>query len=52
MTGAKEYSTAELMASLVASQIRNDDVVFIGVGIPLIAGVVAVSTHAPGAILV
>ncbi len=51
-TQAKEYSTAELMASLVASQIRNDDVVFIGVGIPLIAGVVAVSTHAPGAILV
>lgn len=52
MTWAKEYSTAELMASLVSSQIRNDDVVFIGVGIPLIAGVVAVSTHAPGAILV
>jgi len=52
MTQAKECSTAELMASVVARQIRNDDVVFIGVGIPLIAGIVAVSTHAPEAILV
>jgi len=52
MTPEKEYSTAELMASVVARQVRNDDVVFIGVGIPLIAGIVAVNTHAPGAILV
>jgi glutaconate CoA-transferase subunit B len=52
MTQAKEYSTAELMGSVVSRQIRNDDVVFIGVGIPLIAGIVAVSTHAPEAILV
>ncbi|HSR10088.1 MAG TPA: CoA-transferase [Thermodesulfobacteriota bacterium] len=52
MSQAESYSTAEWMASIVASQIRNDDVVFIGVGIPLIAGIVAVSTHAPGAILV
>lgn len=52
MPKAKEYSTAELMGSVVSRQIRNDDVVFIGVGIPLIAGIVAVSTHAPEAILV
>ncbi len=52
MSQEESYSTAEWMASIVASQIRNDDVVFIGVGIPLIAGIVAVSTHAPGAILV
>jgi glutaconate CoA-transferase, subunit B len=48
----KDYSTSELMASVVARQIRNDDVVFVGVGIPLIAGIVANCTHAPEAILV
>jgi len=52
MNQAPDFSTAELMASVVARQVRNDDVVFIGVGIPLIAGIVAVCTHAPGAILV
>lgn len=52
MTYAKDYSTAELMAAIVARQIRNNDVVFIGIGLPMIAGVVAVSTHAPEAILV
>ncbi len=52
MKYAKEYSPAELMAAVVARQIRDDDVVFIGIGLPLIAGVVAISTHAPRAILV
>lgn len=52
MTYAKEYSTQELMAATVARQIRDDDVVFIGIGLPLIAGVVAVTTHAPNAVLV
>lgn len=52
MTYAKEYSTQELMAATVARQVRDDDVVFIGIGLPLIAGVVAVATHAPNAILV
>ena len=52
MTSPREYSIAELMGAVVARQIRDDDVAFIGVGIPLIAGIVAVNTHAPGAILV
>jgi glutaconate CoA-transferase subunit B len=52
MTYAKDYSTSELMGATVARQIKNHDVAFIGVGIPLIAGVVAVATHAPRAILV
>ncbi len=51
MACAKEYSTSELMGATVARQIRNHDTAFIGVGIPLIAGVVAVATHAPNAIL-
>jgi glutaconate CoA-transferase subunit B len=52
MEYAKDYVTTELMASVVTRMIRNDDVVFVGVGIPLIAGIVAVGTHAPEAILV
>jgi glutaconate CoA-transferase subunit B len=52
MEYAKNYVTTELMASVVASMIKNDDVVFVGVGIPLIAGIVAVGTHAPEAILI
>jgi glutaconate CoA-transferase, subunit B len=52
MTYAKDYKTTELMGAVVARQIRNDDVTFIGVGIPLIAGILAVTTHAPDAILV
>lgn len=52
MTYAKDYSTPEMMGAVVARQIHDDDCVFIGVGIPLIAGIVAVATHAPKAILV
>jgi len=52
MTYAKEYSTNELMGAIVARQIRNNDVTFIGVGIPLIAGIVAVATHAQDCVLI
>lgn len=51
MTYAKDYTVNELMAATVARQIKNDDVVFIGMGIPLIAGVIATKTHAPDAVL-
>ena len=47
-----DYTTSELMAVCAARQIRNDDIAIIGVGIPLIAGVLANSTHAPDAILI
>ena len=49
---AKDYSISELMAAVTARMIRNDEVAFIGVGIPLISAIVAVNTHAPEAILV
>lgn len=52
MTYSKDFTTSELMAVIVARQIRNDDVSFIGVGIPLMAGILAVTTHAPDATLV
>ncbi len=52
MKPAADCTATEMMGAMVARQIRNGDVVFIGIGLPLIAGVAAVSTHAPGAILV
>jgi glutaconate CoA-transferase subunit B len=37
---------------VVSRYIKNDDVVFIGVGIPLLAGILAVATHSPDATIV
>lgn len=47
-----DYLKSEMMAVVVANQISNKDVAFIGVGIPLIAATLAANTHAPEAILV
>lgn len=44
-----QYSTNELMASICAREINNDERVFVGVGIPLLAGMVAINSHAPQA---
>lgn len=52
MSNVKDYSIAEMMAVVTARQIKNDDVVFIGIGIPLIAGVCALNTHAPDVMLI
>ncbi|HWQ76323.1 MAG TPA: CoA-transferase [Syntrophomonas sp.] len=51
MKYAENYSSSEMMAAVCARQIRNDDVAFVGVGIPLMAGAVASATHAPDVIL-
>ncbi len=51
MKYAEKYSASEMMAAICAKQIRNDDVAFVGVGIPLMAGAVAAATHAPDVIL-
>ena len=52
MTAADDCSASELMAAVAARQVRPGDIVFIGIGLPLIAGVAATRTHAPGAVLV
>ena len=52
MTFSTDFNTNELMAVVVSRYIKNDDVVFIGVGIPLLAGILAVATHAPDATIV
>lgn len=52
MSYAKDYTISEMMGATVARQIRNDDIAFIGIGLPLIAGICANNTHAPDAILI
>ena len=48
----KDYSFAELMAVVAAKEIRDGESVFIGIGIPMIAGFLAIHTHAPMAVLI
>ncbi len=52
MAYAKDYTNSELMVATVARLIKNDDVVVIGMGIPIIAGAVAQKTTAPDATLI
>lgn len=52
MNYAKDYTVSEMMGATVANQINNDDVAFIGIGLPLIAGICANNTHAPDAVLI
>ncbi|MDD3024477.1 MAG: glutaconate CoA-transferase [Syntrophomonadaceae bacterium] len=44
---AKNYSLPELMAASVARELNDGELVFIGVGMPLMAATVAKFTHAP-----
>ncbi len=54
MTGpyAQDYSLAELMAVAAAREINDGENVFIGIGVPLMAGLLAKGTHAPNMTLV
>jgi glutaconate CoA-transferase, subunit B len=45
-----EYSLSELMVATAAREIRDGEVVFVGMRLPLVAFVVAKKTHAPNAI--
>jgi len=44
------YTLSELMVTAAAREIRDGEVVFVGMRLPMIAFVVAKKTHAPGAI--
>src|SRR5512135_3826786 len=46
----QSYTLAELMVAAAAREIKDGEVVFVGMRLPLIAFVVAKKTHAPGAI--
>ena len=43
-----EYTTSELMVSRAAKELRNGDVVFVGIGVPSLAVNLAYRMHAPG----
>jgi glutaconate CoA-transferase subunit B len=45
-----DYSPQELMVAAAAREIRDGEVVFVGMRLPLIAFALAKATHAPGAI--
>jgi len=49
-TNGVAYSLRELMVASAAREIRDGEVVFVGMRLPLIAFVVAKKTHAPDAI--
>ncbi|KJS73503.1 MAG: hypothetical protein JL56_10330 [Desulfotomaculum sp. BICA1-6] len=46
------YTTQEFMVSACSRLIKDNECVFIGVGIPLLAGVVASKIHAPNSVLI
>jgi len=46
----RRYSLGELMVATAAREIRDGEVVFVGMRLPLIAFVVAKKTHAPNAV--
>jgi len=42
-----QYSTEELMIVAASKQLKNEEVVFVGTGLPMLACLVAKATHAP-----
>ncbi len=50
MPGSGSYSTQELMITAAAREIRDGEVVFVGMRLPIAAFGVARLTHAPGAV--
>jgi glutaconate CoA-transferase subunit B len=49
-TAESTYTLSELMVASAAREIRDEEVVFVGMRLPLIAFVVAKKTHAPNAV--
>jgi glutaconate CoA-transferase subunit B len=47
-----DYSSSELLTVNAARLLRNDDVVFVGVGLPNLACNLARRTHAPGLVMI
>lgn len=48
---SKDYSSAELMAVVASREMRDGENIFVGIGIPMIAGFLAINSHAPRALL-
>ena len=48
MTESQRYTSAEMLAILSARQLKDGQVVFAGVGVPLLAATLAQRLHCPG----
>ncbi len=46
-----DYSASEMMAVAAGRQVRDGQVVFVGIGLPFLAAILAKRTHAPRAVL-
>jgi glutaconate CoA-transferase subunit B len=46
-----EYSASEMMVVAAARQVRDGEVVFVGIALPFLAVILAKRTHAPRAVL-
>src|SRR3972149_6973528 len=46
-----EYSASEMMVVAAARQLRDGQVIFVGIGLPFLAAILAKRTHAPRALL-
>lgn len=49
---AEKFTTKELMAVCCAHEIKNGELVFVGIGLPMMGGLVAARTHAKDSIFV
>lgn len=49
---AKDYTSKEFMAAVCAKEIADFECVFVGVGVPMMAGLVATKTHAKNTVLI
>ncbi|MFH0748777.1 MAG: CoA-transferase [Candidatus Bathyarchaeota archaeon] len=49
---SQDYTLAELMAVAASREIQDKENVFIGIGVPLMAGLLAKNTHAPNITLI
>ncbi|HUK27073.1 MAG TPA: CoA-transferase [Candidatus Acidoferrales bacterium] len=47
----ESYTSIEMMATAAARQIRDHEVVFVGTGLPMLASMLALKTHAPHAVI-
>jgi len=48
---SKDYTQVEMMAVGAARQLRNHETVFVGTGLPMLASMLALHTHAPRAVM-
>ena len=51
MTSEQQYNLTELLACVAAGLLEEDCSVFVGTGLPLVAGMLAQRTHAPGLLI-